>query len=50
MVIHVRLPEGTYEALLRRRKEVGEDVPLSIVVRRLLDEALGLGKKKRVKK
>ncbi len=43
--IHVRLPGETYKALLKRRTEVGEDVPLSIVVRRLLDEALGLKKK-----
>ena len=45
--IHVRLPDETYKALIRKRKAVGEDVPLSIVVRRLLDEALGVSKKKR---
>jgi hypothetical protein len=49
--IHVRLPEATHKALMERRKEIGNDVPLSIVVRRLLDEALGLAttKKKRAK-
>ena len=45
--IHVRLPDATYRALIRKRKAVGEDVPMSIVVRRLLDEALGVGKRPR---
>ena len=45
--IHVRLPDATFKALVRKRKSVGEDVPMSIVVRRLLDEALGVSKKPR---
>jgi len=40
--IHVRLPESTYNALMRERKAVGDDVALSVVVRRLLDKALGI--------
>ena len=44
--IHVRLPTDTHKALVRKHKEIGEDVPLSIVVRRLLGDALGLSKKK----
>jgi hypothetical protein len=44
--IHVRLPDATYKALIRKHKEIGEDVPLSIVVRRLLDEVLGVKKPK----
>lgn len=43
--IHVRLPDDTYKALIRKHKSVGKDVPLSIVVRRLLDEALGVKRK-----
>ena len=45
--IHVRLPDATYKALIQKRKDVGEDIPISIVVRRLLDEALGLSPKKK---
>lgn len=45
--IHVRLPDATFKALIRKRKAIGEDVPMSIVVRRLLDEALGLSPKKK---
>jgi hypothetical protein len=44
--IHVRLPDDTFKALVRKRKEIGEDVPISIVVRRLLDEALGVSKRR----
>ena len=48
--IHVRLPDATYEALIEKQKEVGDDVPLSIVVRRLLAEALGVAKKRSPKR
>ena len=41
-ILHVRLPDATYKALIREHKSVGQDVPLSVVVRRLLDEALGV--------
>jgi hypothetical protein len=45
--IHVRLPNATFKALIQKRKLLGEDLPMSIVVRRLLDEALGVSKKPR---
>jgi hypothetical protein len=45
--IHVRLPASTYKALIQKRKDIGDDVPMSIVVRRLLDEALGVKKRRK---
>jgi hypothetical protein len=47
--IHVRLPDATFKALLQKRKVIGEDVSMSVVVRRLLDEALGIAKKTRAR-
>ena len=48
--IHVRLPDATFKALIQKRKLLGEDLPMSIVVRRLLDEALGLQHSKKPRK
>lgn len=48
--IHVRLPNVTYKALIEKWKSVGEDLPMSIVVRRLLDEALGVKHSKKLRK
>jgi hypothetical protein len=54
-VIHLRLPEATRKALLARQedfKKQGVDVPVTAIIRGLLDEGLGVanGKKNGKKK
>jgi hypothetical protein len=47
-VVHVRLPDATYRALVERQesfKKQGIEVPLTAIIRGALEEHLGVGKK-----
>lgn len=50
VVIHVRLPRATHDALERCAREKHFDVPVTTLARGLIEEGLGIRKNGRKKK